>query len=194
MPNSPIFFADPAEFRAWLAEHHATQTELIVGYHKVATGKPSMTWSDSVDEALCFGWIDGVRKSIDENSYTIRFTPRRPTSRWSTININKMNALIRQKRVHPAGLNAFRARTEEMSGTYSYEQRHLAKLDRPLEREFRANSAAWKYFHSQPPGYRKLCVWWIVSAKREETRRKRLKELIEASEQERPIRGLDRSR
>lgn len=193
MPSAkPIFFASPAEFGVWLAKHHATDQELIVGYYKVATGKPSMTWSESVDEALCFGWIDGVRRTYDEHSYTIRFSPRRPTSKWSTININKMNALIRQKRVHPAGLKAFRARTEEKSGTYSYEQRHSAKLDRALERGFRANGAAWKYFQSRPPGYRKLCIWWIVSAKREETRQKRLRELIEASGMERPIRGLDR--
>jgi uncharacterized protein YdeI (YjbR/CyaY-like superfamily) len=194
MAVRPTFFANASDFRSWLVKHHATHKELLVGYYKVATGKPSMTWSESVDEALCFGWIDGVRRTFDEHSYTIRFTPRKPTSTWSEINIRKMKSLIREKRVSPAGLKAYRARSEKKSGTYSYEQRRLAKLDRTMEREFRAKAAAWRYFQSQAPWYRRTCIWWIVSAKREATRHKRLRELIEASEKERPIDGLDRSK
>jgi uncharacterized protein YdeI (YjbR/CyaY-like superfamily) len=193
MENTPIkphFFATPAEFRRWLEEHHTSARELWVGFHKKGSGKPSITWPESVDEALCCGWIDGVRKSIDDESYVIRFTPRKATSTWSAVNIKRITELIGQGRVFQAGLEAFERRSEEKSGIYSYEQRGLAKLDKAHEQQFRAQKAAWEYFQAQPPGYKKLVTWWIVSAKKEETRQKRLATLIEASAEGRPIREL----
>jgi uncharacterized protein YdeI (YjbR/CyaY-like superfamily) len=189
----PRFFATPAEFRRWLAEHHETARELWVGFHKKGSGKPSITWPESVDEALCVGWIDGVRKSIDSDSYMIRFTPRKPTSTWSEVNIKRMGELIREGRVLSAGLQAFGKRTEAKSGIYAYEQRKTATLDEASEQRFRAHPAAWEYYQAQPPWYRRTTAWWVISAKREETRQKRLSELIEASAKAQPIRGLDRS-
>ena len=186
----PVFFATPEEFRAWLAAHHADERELLVGFHKKATGKPSMTWPESVDEALCFGWIDGVRRSLGEESYLIRFTPRKARSTWSAVNIDRARELIAEGRMRPAGLAAFEARTDDRSAIYAYEQRHAAKLEPDHEREFRANTAAWEYFQSRPPSYRRTAIWWVVSAKREETRRKRLRTLIEGSAHGRTIRQL----
>jgi len=189
----PRFFATPAAFRRWLAEHHATARELWVGFHKKGSGKPSITWPESIDEALCVGWIDGVRKSIDADSYMIRFTPRRETSIWSEVNIKSMAELIREGRVLPAGLRAFEKRSEAKSAIYAYEQRGSAVLDEASEQRFRAHPAAWEYFQAQPPWYRRTASWWVISAKREETRHKRLGELIEASANAQPIRGLQRS-
>lgn len=186
----PRFFATPADFRQWLGAHHASARELWVGFYKTGTGKPSITWPESVDEALCFGWIDGVRKRIDDESYMIRFTPRRPSSNWSTVNIKRIGELIRQGRVFPAGLAAFEKRSEKKSGIYSYEQRKSAELGDAYERQFRANEAAWEYFQAQAPSYRQTAIWWIVSAKKEETRQKRLAVLIESSAQERWIPGM----
>jgi uncharacterized protein YdeI (YjbR/CyaY-like superfamily) len=177
----PLFFAKPADFRRWLEKHHHAAAELLVGFYKRGSGRPSMTWPESVDEALCFGWIDGVRRSLDDESYTIRFTPRRPSSNWSLINIRKVEALIRDGRMKPAGLEAFEARDESKSGVYSFEQRENAKLDRKAEATFRANRAAWRFFQAQPPGYRKIAAFHVMSAKREETRAKRLSILIEHS-------------
>jgi uncharacterized protein YdeI (YjbR/CyaY-like superfamily) len=177
----PLFFAKPADFRRWLEKHHHSATELLVGFYKKGSGRPSMTWPESVDEALCFGWIDGVRRSLDDESYTIRFTPRRPGSNWSLINIRKVKALIRGGRMKPAGLEAFKARDDSKSGVYSFEQRENAKLDRKAEATFRANRAAWRFFQAQPPGYRKIAAFYVMSAKREETRTKRLNILIEYS-------------
>jgi len=192
-PIKPRFFATPADFRQWLEEHHANARELWVGFHKKGSGRPSITWPESVDEALCFGWIDGVRKSIDDESYVIRFTPRKATSTWSAVNIKRITELIGQGRVFPAGLEAFERRSEKKSGIYSYEQqRDSAKLDKAHEQQFRAQKAAWEYFQAQPPGYKKLVTWWVVSAKKEETRQRRLATLIEASAHERPIPGLER--
>jgi uncharacterized protein YdeI (YjbR/CyaY-like superfamily) len=176
----PTFFATPDEFRAWLAEHHGMARELWVGFHKVGTGRPSLTWPQSVDEALCDGWIDGIRKRLDDHSYVIRFTPRKPTSTWSAVNVKRMGELIAQGRVLPAGLAAFERRSKKKSGIYSYEQRGKARLDKEFERLFRANTAAWKHFRAQAPGYRRLAVWWVVSAKKEETRQRRLAALIQA--------------
>ena len=176
----PTFFQTPAEFREWLEEHHATTGELWVGYYKTDSGKPSITWPESVDEALCFGWIDGVRKSIDDVSYKIRFSPRRPRSIWSSVNIKRARALIQEGLVRPAGLEAYRARRENRSGVYSYEQRR-AELEAPYDRHLRKNKAAWEFFQAQPPSYRKAVSWWIVCAKREETRLKRLRELMACS-------------
>ena len=173
-------FRGAADFRRWLEENHDSASELWVGYYKKASGKPSITWPESVDEALCFGWIDGLRKSIDDLRYTIRFTPRKPGSVWSSINIRRVQELIGQKRMRPAGLRAFEARTENKSGIYSYEQRP-AELVEPYAGIFRRNKPAWKFFQAQPPYYRKTMTWWIVSAKREATRLKRLAQLIERS-------------
>ena len=149
-----------------------------------------MTWPESVDEALCFGWIDGVRRSLGEDSYVIRFTPRKARSTWSAVNIDRARELIAEGRMRPAGLAAFEARTDDRSAIYAYEQRHAAKLEPDHEREFRANTAAWEYFQSRPPSYRRTAIWWVVSAKREETRRKRLRTLIEDSAHGRTIRQL----
>ena len=179
--TEPRFFARPEDFRRWLAARHAKESALLVGFYKLGSGRPSITWPESVDEALCFGWIDGVRKRLDEHSYTIRFTPRKPTSTWSAINIRRMAELIAEGRVKPAGLAAFERRSEKKSAIYSYELRDSAAFDAGFERRFRARSAAWTFFQVQPPGYRQLATYWVMTAKREETREKRLEKLIEAS-------------
>jgi uncharacterized protein YdeI (YjbR/CyaY-like superfamily) len=173
------FFAVQAEWRAWLEENYARVAELWVGFHKKASGKASITWPESVDEALCFGWIDGLRKSVDETSYRIRFTPRRKRSQWSAVNIARVAELTRMERMHAAGHAAFERRLTEKSEIYSYEQRKTAKFDAADERRFRANAKAWKFFEAQAPGYRRMVTWWVISAKREETRKKRLETLME---------------
>lgn len=178
------------EFRDWLARHHASATELWVGFHKQATGRPSMTWSESVDEALCFGWIDGIRKSVDADGYMIRFTPRKRGSTWSNVNLRKVKDLMREGRMQPAGLEAYEAMKPEKSGIYSFEQRAAAALSAKEEKRFRRSPGAWRFFQSQPPGYRKLVVWWIVSGKREATRARRLQTLIEDSAAGRRIAAL----
>lgn len=175
---APTFFATPAAFRRWLAKHHASATELWVGFHRKATGRPSLTWPESVDEALCFGWIDGVRRSVGTEAYTIRFTPRKRGSTWSTVNTRRAGELIRAGRMQPAGLRAFEARDPAKSGIYSFERREAARLDEAAEARFRAHKEAWRFFEAQPPGYRKIAVHWVVSAKREETRARRLETLI----------------
>jgi uncharacterized protein YdeI (YjbR/CyaY-like superfamily) len=176
----PKFFPTPAAFRAWLAKHHVEEPELLVGLHKRGSGKPSMTWPESVDQALCFGWIDGIRKRVDDDSYTIRFTRRRPRSIWSAVNIKRAEELTALGLMQAPGLAAFELRTENRSGIYSYEQR-TADLPELYARNMRKNKAAWIFFHAQPPSYRKTMCWKIVSAKREETRLKRLDTLIDAS-------------
>ncbi|MGH8030720.1 MAG: YdeI/OmpD-associated family protein [Arenimonas sp.] len=176
----PTYFATPADFRRWLAKHAASAAELLVGFHKVASGEPSMTWPESVDEALCFGWIDGVRKRIDDASYTIRFTPRRPTSIWSAINIAKFQALEADGRMTDAGRSAFSLRDDARSAIYAYERKAPAALSASEERGFKRNQAAWKYWESAPPGYRKTLLHHVTSAKRPETRAARLARLIEA--------------
>ncbi|HEX3462626.1 MAG TPA: YdeI/OmpD-associated family protein [Candidatus Elarobacter sp.] len=187
----PRFFATQAAFRAWLEEHHETADELLVGFHKKASGKPSITWPQSVDEALCFGWIDGVRRTLDETSYTIRFTPRRERSVWSDINIRRAKELVEQGLMRPAGLRAFDKR-DEAGAAYSYQRRQAAELDAESEGAFRANAAAWAYFQSRPPWYRRTAIHWVVSAKKDETRRSRLATLIDDSAHERPIKPLRR--
>jgi uncharacterized protein YdeI (YjbR/CyaY-like superfamily) len=187
MPPKPTFFPTPAHFRTWLEAHHDKFRELIVGFHKKASGKPSITWPESVEAALCFGWIDGVRKSLDENSYTIRFTPRKPTSTWSSININLVRKLTKQGLMHPAGLKAFAARDEKKSAIYSYEQRKSARFTREQKKQFCANKTAWEFFRAQAPWYQRVTTYWVISAKREETRRKRLSELINHSQRQRRI-------
>ena len=176
----PTFFPRPADFRKWLSKNHAAAKELLVGFHKKDSGRPSITWPESVDEALCFGWIDGIRRRVDEASYTIRFTPRKPTSIWSAINIKRVEVLTGEGRMKPAGLKAFEKRRENRSGIYAYEQRR-AQLEEPYAGLLRKNEAAWRFFEAQPPGYRKLMSWRILSAKKEETRLKRLEQLIAAS-------------
>lgn len=177
----PIFFLNPSEFRKWLDKNHKTATELIVGYYKVGTNKPSMTWSESVDQALCYGWIDGVRRSVDAESYCIRFTPRKPKSIWSAININKVAELTKQGLMKPAGIASFEKRTENNSRIYSHETERKQFSD-TFEKEFKANKKAWKFFTSQAPSYQKVATHIVMTAKQEATQQKRLKELIEASE------------
>jgi uncharacterized protein YdeI (YjbR/CyaY-like superfamily) len=178
--TSPVFFPTPADFRAWLQQHHRTEQELWVGFYKKGTDRASITWSEAVDEALCFGWIDGVRKSVDAERYMNRFTPRRRGSRWSAVNTRRMTELIRSGRARAAGRKAFEARAED--GGYNWQaERDRARLDPPLEAQFKANRAAWAFLEAQPPGYRKLAIWFVMSAKREETRRRRLDTLIAVS-------------
>jgi uncharacterized protein YdeI (YjbR/CyaY-like superfamily) len=177
---SPRFFKTPAAFRRWLAANHGKTKELWVGFYKKSSGKPSIDWPQSVDEALCFGWIDGIRKAIDEESFKIRFTPRRPESVWSAVNVRNMERLIKEKRMTPAGLKAYESKKEYRSGVYSYEQRPSELVD-PYATKFQRNKAAWKFFQAQPPYYRKMMTWFILSAKTEATRMKRLERLIEGS-------------
>jgi uncharacterized protein YdeI (YjbR/CyaY-like superfamily) len=188
----PTFFATPADFRKWLAKHHATTKELLVGFHKRDTGKPSITWPESVDEALCFGWIDGVRRSLGPQSYSIRFTPRRPRSIWSVVNIGRVKALIAEGRMQPAGLKAFQARRDDRSAIYSYEQRKHAALAGPYLDALRAHAKAWAYFQSRPPWYQRAVSHWVVSAKQEPTRQRRLASLIATCAAEQTIGPLTR--
>lgn len=174
---TPTFFATPADLRRWLKQHHKNAPELWVGFHKKGTGRPSITWPESVDEALCFGWIDGIRKSLGADSYVIRFTPRKKGSTWSTVNTRRVAELIRDGGMLPAGLEAFEARDPKRSGIYSFE-REAAMFDAAQLKLFKANKTAWKFWESQPPGYRKIATYWVVSAKQEETRAKRLATLI----------------
>jgi uncharacterized protein YdeI (YjbR/CyaY-like superfamily) len=175
----PTFFATPEDWRAWLAEHHATRDELLVGFHKVGSGRPSITWPESVDEALCFGWIDGVRRRLDDVSYTIRFTPRRPASTWSAVNIRRFGELSAEGRVAPAGEAAFAARRPDRSGVYAYEQTHRTQeLSPEYAERLAADPAAAEFFSAQPPWYRRNTSYWVMSAKRAETRERRLQELI----------------
>jgi uncharacterized protein YdeI (YjbR/CyaY-like superfamily) len=188
----PTFFATPDDFRVWMEAHHETESELLVGFYKKDSGKPSITWPESVDVALCYGWIDGVRKSRDADSYMIRFTPRKPGSTWSAVNINKMEVLTAQGLMRPAGIKAFEARKEDKSAIYAYEQEN-PQLDEASEQQFRANDAAWTFFQSQAAGYRKTALWWVISAKRAETQQKRLATLIEDSAAGRTLSHLTRS-
>ena len=181
------FFKTPADFRKWFATHHASATELWVGFYKKDSGKKSITWPQSVDEALCFGWIDGLRRGIDEVSYKIRFTPRKQRSTWSAVNIKRAGELTEQGLMQPTGLKAFAAREENRSGIYAYEQRS-PELPDQYAKQLKQNSAAWKFFQAQPPSYRKAANWWVLSAKREETRLRRLDRLIDDSAHERTIR------
>jgi uncharacterized protein YdeI (YjbR/CyaY-like superfamily) len=177
----PVFFAKPENFRKWLESNHESRQELLIGFYKKGSKKPSITWPESVREALCFGWIDGVRRAIDAESYSIRFTPRRNNSTWSAINIKLVEELTTAGLMRPAGLRAFANRKDEKSGIYAYEQRKTAKLDAALEKRFRASPAAWTFFQAQAPWYRRTTTYWVTSAKKEETRGKRLEILISSS-------------
>jgi uncharacterized protein YdeI (YjbR/CyaY-like superfamily) len=176
----PIFFKNPAEFRKWLAKNHQSETEVWVGYYRKETGKPSMNWSESVDQALCFGWIDGIRKKVDEEGYCNRFTPRKKTSNWSNINISKVETLIRQGLMMPAGLEAYNHRRENRTGIYSFEN-EIKDLPEAYAMIFRKNKASWEYYSATPPSYRRIVTHWILSAKQEATRLSRLEKLIAGS-------------
>lgn len=182
----PIFFASPAEFGDWLRANHAKAKEVLVGYYKVGTGKPSLTWEQSVDEALCYGWIDGVRRSLGDESYTIRFTPRKKGSNWSQKNIASVARLTAEGRMQAAGLAAYAARREDRSGIYAFEQ-DSTEFGEALEARFRAEPGAWDFFRRQPPGYQKTMRHWVSSAKREETQLKRLARLMEVSAAEQRV-------
>ncbi len=189
-PRDVTHFATSELFRAWLEEHHASAEELWVGYWKKSTGRPSVTWEETVDEALCFGWIDGIRKRVDDDAYTIRFTPRRAKSIWSHRNIERFAALSAGGRVSPPGQAAYSKRTEDRSGVYSFEQRTDLELSADYVARLRADDAAWRDWESRPPGYRKQVSHWVMSAKREPTRERRLSALIEDSAAGRKVKPL----
>lgn len=189
-PTDVTHFESPDAFRAWLDEHHETRDVLWVGYWKKATGRLSVTWPESVDVALCFGWIDGLRKKIDDEAYTIRFTPRRPGSTWSRRNIERYEAMEAAGLVRPPGEAAWTARTEDNSSLYSYEQDERPSLPEAYEERLRAHAAAWADWQSRPPGYRRTVAHWITSARREETRKRRLDALIEDSAAGRKVKPL----
>lgn len=171
------FFPTQKHLREWFKKNHKKEKELFVGFYKVSSDKPSVNWSQSVDEAICFGWIDGIRESIDDESYCIRFTPRNPKSNWSAVNINKAKSLIKLGLMKPEGLKAFSYRKEEKSKIYSYEN-PVVSFDKSYEKRFKANKQAWAYFKSTTPSYQKITTRWVMSAKQETTRLKRLNELI----------------
>jgi uncharacterized protein YdeI (YjbR/CyaY-like superfamily) len=188
--TKPRFFATRESWRAWLDKNHATATELVVGFHKKATGKPSITHKQALDEALCYGWIDG-RAGGGETSWTIRFTPRRPRSIWSDINIKRVSELKALGKMHPAGIKVFESRDPARQKQYSSENRQVT-LDPAYQKKFRANKKAWEHFQSRPRSYRHPATWWVMSAKKEETREKRLATLIEDSAAGRKIKPLRR--
>ena len=176
----PVFFSTSSEFRKWLIKNHQDKRELLVGFYKVQSGKPSMSWSESVDQALCFGWIDGLRKRIDDESYTIRFTPRNPDSNWSQVNIRKMKELSRDGLMKPAGLAVFEKRNLERARRYAHEKEE-ASLSVELVKKFKSNKKAWAFFSSQAPSYQKVCSHWIMAAKQDTTRESRLTKVMVAS-------------
>jgi len=182
----PIFFKNQYDFRNWLDKNHNKEAELLVGFYKKGSGKQNMTWSQSVDEALCYGWIDGVRKSIDDNSYCIRFTPRRSTSIWSEVNIKKVEQLTKQGLMQKVGLDAFQNRKEERSKVYSFED-DIKELSNNLENKFKLNKKAWDFFTSRTPSYKKTIIHWIMSAKQESTKFSRLDKTIAESEKQSQI-------
>ena len=184
-PSPARYFASPVDFRAWLAEHHQSATEVLVGFWKKGTGHETMTWPESVAEALCFGWIDGVRRSVDEERYSIRFTPRKAASIWSAVNIRMMEKLIAAGRVTPLGIAAFERRDAKRSRIYAYEQATPAELDASDARRFRAHANAWRWFETQARSYRQRAIHWVTTAKKVETRAARLERLIALSKEER---------
>lgn len=171
----PRFFRTPEDFRAWLDENHAKVDELLVGFWKKSSGKPSMTYHQALDEALCYGWIDGVRRGAEDH-HTIRFTPRKAKSKWSAINVNHVKRLIAAKRMKAAGLKAYEARGDKAGLNYSYETRR--PMERALAARFKANVKAWAFFTAQPPGYQRIATWWVMNAKQEATRKRRFAQLL----------------
>lgn len=178
---NPVFFESQAALRSWFEKNHLTETELLVGYYTVKSKRKSVSWSQSVDEAICFGWIDGIRRSIDSESYCIRFTPRRPGSNWSKVNIVKAEKLKKLGLMHPAGIQAYGKKKESGSEVYSYETDQLKILDDAMIKRFQENKGAWKYFCNETPSYRKITIRWVMSAKQDATRLSRLNELISSS-------------
>jgi uncharacterized protein YdeI (YjbR/CyaY-like superfamily) len=177
----PTFFSSPEKFRQWLEQNHDHESELLVGFHKKSSGKKSITYAEALDEALCFGWIDGVRKNLDETSYTIRFTPRKSRSIWSNVNVNHVERLQKEGRMHAAGLEAYARRDPKRTGIYAFEN-EPRQLSPAYEKIFRQNKKAWKFFETMAPSLKKVSIFWIMSAKKEETRLRRLKHVIENSE------------
>jgi len=186
----PVYFKTSSAFRKWLLQNHDKEKELLVGFYKVSSNKPGITWSESVDQAICFGWIDGIRKSIDNESYCIRFTPRKETSIWSAVNIKKVEELTKKGLIHPAGIEAFKKRKEKNSRIYSYEKEAVV-LQKDFEKKFKANKKAWQFFQNMPQSYTRTAIHWVMSAKREETKHKRLEELINDSKEGRKIKRLN---
>jgi uncharacterized protein YdeI (YjbR/CyaY-like superfamily) len=176
----PLYFQTPAAFRQWLHDNHAVKTELLVAFHKKSSNKPSITYHQALDQALCFGWIDGVRKSLNSTSYTIRFTPRKPKSYWSNVNTARANELLRQNLMHPHGAKVFAARDLAVTNRYSFE-RQTAKFPPAFLRQFKSHPPAWHFFESQPPYYQRIATFWVVSAKQDATRQRRLQTLIVTS-------------
>jgi len=189
----PTFFKSGDEFRSWLEKNHDKQNELLLGFYKKASAKGGITYPKALDEALAFGWIDGVRKSLDDASYTIRFTPRKQKSIWSIVNIKRVGELAKLGRMRPSGLAAFKGRDLKRAKLYSYE-RKTSKLDGELEKRLKANKKAWEFFQAQPPGYQRVISWWIVSAKQEETRFRRVERLIRDSESGRRVGILEKKK
>jgi len=182
----PAFFSSPALLRRWFERHHAERTELLIGFYKKGSGRPSVTYSEALDEALCVGWIDGVRRSLDSDSYTIRFTPRKPFSYWSAINRRRAAALEAAGRMGPAGLAAFERRDLTAPRKYSFENKPT-RLAPSLEKRFRANARAWAFFAAQPPGYRRTAIFYVMSAIQDETKARRLAKLIDDSDAHRRL-------
>jgi uncharacterized protein YdeI (YjbR/CyaY-like superfamily) len=182
----PVFFKSQSEFHKWLKKNSKKESELFVGFYKVGSGKQSISYKEAVDEALCFGWIDGIRNSIDNKSYMNRFTPRKPRSNWSNVNIQRVKELIKSGKMQPEGLQAFEKRDEKRSGVYSFERKN-PQLGKEFEKKFKANKKAWEFFNSKAPWYKRTSTHWVISAKKEETRLKRLETLINDSEKGRNI-------
>lgn len=176
----PKFFSSPEQFREWLAKNHDSASELLIGFHKKDSGKKSITYPQALDEALCFGWIDGVRRSLDETSYTIRFTPRKPRSIWSNVNVRHVERLTKAGRMAEPGIKAYALRDPERTGIYAFENRPR-EFSPEFEKKFRANKRAWEFFLTEPPSIRRVCIFWVMSAKKEETRIRRLEQLIDSS-------------
>jgi uncharacterized protein YdeI (YjbR/CyaY-like superfamily) len=192
MPPPPKFFATLGEWRGWLEKNHARKSELWVGFFRRASARPSLTWGESVDGALCFGWIDGVRSRLDEVRYMIRFTPRQPRSLWSEKNIRRAQQLSQEGCMHPAGLAAFQQRGQTSSPAYSAEQRKTAQLPPAYQKQFRLHPAAWEFFRAQAPGYQRMSSLWVISAQKQETQARRLDQLIACSARRQPIPALAR--
>lgn len=190
---NPTFFKSGDEFRKWLETNHHEQQELLLGFYKKASGTGGITYQEALDEALAYGWIDGIRKSVDDASYTIRFTPRKPKSIWSMVNIKRVGELTKLGRMRAPGLKAFEGRDLKRAQLYSYE-RKTSKLDGELEKRLKANKKAWGFFQAQPPGYQRVISWWVISAKQEETRFRRLERLIKDSENGRRVGILERKK
>jgi uncharacterized protein YdeI (YjbR/CyaY-like superfamily) len=188
--SEPIYFASPEEFRAWLEEHHETEAEVWLGMWKKATGKQSVSWKEAVDEALCFGWIDGILRRVDDQRHVQRFTPRKPSSNWSAVNVANVERLRAEGRMRPAGEAAFARRRDDRTAVYSHEQRRNPQLEPEEQAQIEAHAAAWAYFSARPPTYRRQATWWVISAKRPETRARRLATLIADSAAGRPIKPL----